>query len=194
MTILLCTSLRPSPRTRTFCNDLVATSVDFSYHLRGKTSLLLLSAHARGSGADRLWIISTRFGEPKLVECYDIAGKKPARIASLLMQRVALRRELPNTFRGRGGPIQIHQPEDHSLVGLYSLLKATLGRGEMPEGIDPTTELIISSSADCLAELTFIHSRTGSFCGPKILLRDVRKWQREEGSGGKVREEGEDGN
>jgi hypothetical protein len=187
MAILLCTSLRPSPRTRTFCNDLVAAYAGFSYYLRGKTSLLLLSAYAHGAGADRLWIVNSRFGEPKLVECYDTTGKKPTRIASLLMQRVTLRRELPNVFRGRGGSIQIAMPEAPRLEGLHALLEAATGQGAQADGAIPTTEIRISPHADCLAELTFIHIRTGSFCGPKILLRDVKRWHgldRGESNGG----------
>jgi len=204
MTILLCTSLRPSPRTRTFCNDLVAVAVEFEYYVRGKTSLLLLSAHAHSSGADRLWIVSSRFGDPKLIECFDTTGPKPRQLLSLLMNKVILIRELkvaqkrmlekersqsedsdaPDygddrgrapTQGGRRGHLSLRTPAGRSFSELHDCLLDSLGPlsyNRVPG--EPETNLVVSPCKDCLAELTFVDSKSGALCGPKIMLRDYR--------------------
>jgi len=175
MTILLCTSLRPSPRTRTFCNDLVTATADFNYYLRGKSGLLLLSAYAHSAGAERLWIVNSRFGDPKLIECYDTTGGKAKKIGSLLISRVILRRELkdlsPKGTRGRH--LRLVQPEHHSLTDLYEMLLNALG--ELKPSDRGVTELHLETSRDHLAEMVFTHSETQAPCGPKILLKDFRR-------------------
>jgi len=174
MTILLCTSLRPSPRTRTFCNDLVAATADFNYYLRGKSSLLLLSAYAHSVGAGRLWIVNSRFGDPKLMECYDTSGGKAKKIGSLLVSRVILRREIkdlsPKSARGRH--LRIVPPEHRALSGLYEMLRSSLG--ELTPSDRGVTELRLETSRDHLAAMAFTESETRAPCGPKILLKDFR--------------------
>ena len=172
MTILLCTSHRPSPRARTFCNDLVAASNEFKYISRGKTSLLLLSANAHSSGADRMWVVSSRFGSPKLIECFDTSRFKPVKVSSILMDRVVLRRELENVQSGRNCSLRLAPPEDNHLKDLYNCLVASLGALPVPKG--ETTELRISCCDGSLAELTFARGGTAYSCGPKIRIRDFR--------------------
>ncbi|MBM5805576.1 MAG: hypothetical protein FJZ49_05920 [Candidatus Verstraetearchaeota archaeon] len=175
MTILLCTSLRPSPRTRTFCNDLVTATADFNYYLRGKSGLLLLSAYAHSAGADRLWIVNSRFGDPKLIECYDTGGGKAKKIGSLLISRVILRRELknlgPKTARGRH--LRLVQPEDRALTGLYEMLRNSVGF--LTPSDRGVTELRLETSRDYFAEMAFTDSETRAPCGPRILLKDFRR-------------------
>jgi rRNA maturation protein Rpf1 len=174
MTILLCTSLRPSPRTRTFCNDLVSATADFNYYLRGKSSLLLLSAYTHSTGADRLWIVNSRFGDPKLIECYDTGGGKAKKIGSLLISRVILRRELKGLSQktARGRHLRLFPPEDRALTGLYEMLLNSVG--ELAPSDRGVTELRIEASRDHFAEVLFIESETKAPCGPKILLKDFK--------------------
>jgi rRNA maturation protein Rpf1 len=171
MAILLCTSLRPSPRTRTFCNDLVGASSVFTYHLRGKTSFLLLSAYAHSSGADRLWVVNSRFGQPKLIECYDCKEIRAKKLASFLIERVTLRRELQSEARSKRRNLKIIYPEDYLQKKLYATLVEAVGR--MPAD-GPFAELHIEPYEDGPAELTFIDAETQTPCGPKILLKDYR--------------------
>jgi len=175
MTILLCTSLRPSPRTRTFCNDLVAATADFDYYLRGKSGLLLLSAYAHSAGAERLWIVNSRFGDSKLIECYDTTGGRVKKIGSLLISRVILGRELkdlgPKGTRGRH--LRLVPPAHRSLTDLYEMLLNSLG--ELNPSDRGATELRLETSRDHLAEMVFVDSETRAPCGPRIILKDFRR-------------------
>lgn len=172
MAILLCTSLRPSPRTRTFCNDLEAASCDFEYRLRGKTPLVILSAQASSQGFPRMWLVESRFGEPNMITCYDTLGIKAEKVSSLLVSRVRLRRELGIAPRSAGkGNLRIVPPDDRDLKELYHLLLKSAGP---PGGSGKITELRLGFSKGFAAELDFVDGASGATCGPQILLKDYR--------------------
>ena len=172
MTILLCTSLRPSPRTRTFCNDLVAASLIFLYQPRGKTSLVLLAAHAHSMGVDRLWLVNSRFGQPKLIDCYDCREMgPPEKIASFLLERVVLRRELSGELQPRHRSLRIVYPQDPTQKSLYVKLVEAVGR--MPND-GPFAGLHIDPSRGRAALLAFLDEESKAPCGPQILLMDYR--------------------
>jgi len=174
MTILLCTSLRPSPRTRTFCNDLVSSTTDFNYYLRGKSGLLLLSTYAHSASAGRLWIVNSRFGDPNLIDCYDTSSGKAKKIGSLLVNRVILTRELKDFSpkSARGGHLRLVPPEHRALTNLYEMLvKAT---GELVPSDRSFTELRLEASRDHYAEMVFIDCEARAPCGPKIILDNFR--------------------
>lgn len=172
MPILLSTSLRPSPRTRTFCNDLVAASRDFEYKVRGKTPFVLLSAQASSYGAQRMWVVQSRFGEPNMVECFDTTHPKAEKISSLLITRVRLRRELGlNPRRVAGGSLRVSPPEHRHLRELYSLLLRSVGP---PSGGGRITELRILPSEGNAAELELVDGGSGEPCGPRMTLKDYR--------------------
>ncbi len=181
MTILLCTSLRPSPRTRTFCNDLVSTSCDFRYLTRGKSGLAYLAAYSKAVGASRLWVINSRFGEPKVIECYDSSGDKPSAIASLLIKRVQLKRDLNSQSSGktRARPLRMIKPESESLDGLYDALSQAMdlqGLGGLAAGpVGKTVDVYLTTSEKYFAEIFFIDSTSKKPCGPAIYLEDF-KW------------------
>lgn len=174
MAILLCTSLRPSPRTRTFCNDLVSSTTDFNYYLRGKSSLLLLSAYAHRASAGRLWIINSRFGDPKLIDCYDTSGGKAKKIGSLLVNRVILTRELKDSSpkSAQGGHLRLVPPERQTLANLYEMLVKAIG--ELVPSDHNFTELRLEAGRDHYAEIAFIDGETRKPCGPKIILKHFR--------------------
>ncbi|HPC27268.1 MAG TPA: hypothetical protein P5290_00750 [Candidatus Methanomethylicus sp.] len=181
MTILLCTSLRPSPRTRTFCNDLVTTSFEFGYLTRGKSGLPYLAAYSKAAGATRLWVINSRFGEPKVIECYDSTGDKPSAIASLLVRRVQLKRELKGLSPTKTGarPLRLVKPDSSSLEGLYDALSKAMdlpGTGGDADGAPrKTVDVYITPSEKQFAEIFFIDSSSKKPCGPSIYLEDF-KW------------------
>jgi rRNA maturation protein Rpf1 len=145
---------------------------EFEHFQRGKTNFLSLCAYAHSSGADRLWLVSSRFGVPKLVDCYDTTEAKAKKVSSLLMNRVMLRRELQNASKGHGGHLAIVHPDERVLSDVYYCLMASCG--DLKPGDGPVTELRISPYRDCLAELNFVNGDTGAPFGPKILLRSIR--------------------
>jgi hypothetical protein len=172
MAILLCTSLRPSPRTRTFCNDLEAASCDFEYRPRGKTPLIKLTAQASSQGAQRTWLVESRFGEPNMIKCLDTSQIKAEKISSLLISRVKLRRELGISPRSVAkGSLRVVPPEDRDLKELYHLLLKSAGS---PCGTGKITELRLMPSKGFAAELDFVDSASGAPCGPQIFLKDYR--------------------
>lgn len=174
MTILLCTSLRPSPRTRTFCNDLVASSSDFKYFARGKSGLAYLAAYAKSEGGNRLWIVNSRYGGPKLIECYDTSDHIPRQISSLLIHHVQLRREMKDFCQAdtRQRRLRLVQPDSISIDRLYKTVKDSLGC--LPEDAVKSTELHIIKSNDYCAELFFVDNETKLPSGPAIYLWDYR--------------------
>jgi hypothetical protein len=172
MTILLCTSHRPSPRTRTFCNDLATASRDFEYRQRGKTPFIVLSAQTYSTGTPRMWVIKSRFGEPNLIECFDTTQLKAEKLSSLLLSRVNLRRERGLTSKKIfGGSLRIAPPEQRELKELYGLLLKSVGP---PCGGGRITELRILRSEGHAAELDFINRDSGEPCGPRMTLKDYR--------------------
>jgi hypothetical protein len=172
MAILLCTSLRPSPKTRTFCNDLEAASCDFEYKLRGKTPLVILAAQASSQGFPRMWLVESRYGEPNMIDCFDTSLIKAEKISSLLISRVRLRRELGISPRHvTKGCLRVAPPVERDLKELYHLLLKSVGP---PCGTGRITELRMNLSKDFAAELEFVDSPSGKPCGPQIFLKDYR--------------------
>ncbi|NHV60198.1 MAG: hypothetical protein HA492_02130 [Candidatus Verstraetearchaeota archaeon] len=174
MHILVCTSLRPSPRTRTFCRDLAASSSTFQYIVRGKSNILSLMSYAHMSGTHRLWLVSSSHGNPKTITFYDVSKSPPAKIGYLVIKGVALRREIGNLYpkSTRMRPLILIPPEDNSLKDLYSLMKQALPSTTPSEAL--CTYLRIERPSDTGATLLFIESQTGLFCGPKISIGDYR--------------------
>lgn len=172
MRVLVCTSLRPSPRTRTFCRDLVASSSIFQYYIRGKSNMLSLMSYAQMTGAHKVWLVSSRYGNPRTITFYDVSPPAPIIIGSMIIKGVALRRELKNLYpkSTRMRPLTLLPPEDDSLKDLYSLLKRALP-GDLPSK-NKCTHLRIARSSDAEVELLFVESQTGLLCGPKISLGD----------------------
>ncbi len=172
MAILLCTSLRPSPRTRTFCNDLEAASCDFEYKLRGKTPLVILAAQASSQGFHRMWIVESRFGEPNMIDCYDTTQIKAEKISSLLVSRVRLRRELGIGLRSVAkGCLRVAPPVERDLREFYHLILESVGS---PCGTGRITELRLGFSKGFAAEMSFVDGASGEPCGPQIFLKDYR--------------------
>ncbi|MEN3035060.1 MAG: hypothetical protein ABC537_02040 [Candidatus Methanosuratincola sp.] len=173
MTILLTTSLRPSQRTRTLCNDLAACCAAFSTFTRGKTSLPYLFEYARSKNSSKLWIVHSRFGGPSLIECYEAGDSRP--LASLLIKRVQLIRELgvrsPTSTRHR--PLTLPAPEREDLIPLYECLKRMLGDHASSDAGVKATELRLEFSRGA-PEIFFIDSVSKLPCGPSIYLRSFR--------------------
>jgi len=173
MAILLTTSLRPSQRTRTLCNDLAACCAAFSTFTRGKAGLVYLFEYARSIGSSKLWIVHSRFGAPSLIECYRAFETKP--IASFLIKRVQLYRELtvrsPKSTRHR--PLALHPPDTEELRPLHECLKKALGDDASPLEGGKATELHLQFSHET-PEIFFIDSVSKLPCGPAIYLKSFR--------------------
>ncbi|MBC7120682.1 MAG: hypothetical protein H5T33_03770 [Candidatus Methanosuratus sp.] len=173
MAILLTTSLRPSQRTRSLCNDLVACCAAFSIFMRGKSSLAYLFEYAKNQKSSKLWILHSRFGSPSLIECYDLGKTEPS--VSFLVKRVQLIRELgvrsPKGTRHR--PLALAPPDTEDLRPLYECMKLALGDCASPVTGDKATEVHIQFSSGT-PEIFFIDSISKLPCGPAIYLKSFR--------------------
>ncbi|MDI9644230.1 MAG: hypothetical protein QFX35_03290 [Candidatus Verstraetearchaeota archaeon] len=175
MAILVTTSLRPSQRTRTLCNELKASCAAFSSFTRGKFSHSYLMEYARAKGASRLWVINSRFGGPKLIECFDLRGEEPC--ASFLLNHVQLLREMsiksPKSTRHR--QLVLIPPESSALQPIFESIRLATGECEAGRAASGKfTELHIQPSRG-LVELFLIDSVTKLPCGPALYIKAFRK-------------------
>lgn len=94
--IVICTSRRPSPRTRSFVKDL-ANAFSGDRITRGKSSLEELLTLSVESGYDKIIIVDTRYGNPGRLRIYDVRSKELAAI--IVLKGVTLTRENPRSIR-----------------------------------------------------------------------------------------------
>ncbi|NOZ58990.1 MAG: hypothetical protein GXO66_05380 [Euryarchaeota archaeon] len=90
--ILVTTSRKPSPRTRTFSRDF-AKALNAEYFTRGKANLERVFSLLQDEG-DRLVMIKERRGNPSLIEVY-LRGR---RILALKLARAMLNREITRRY------------------------------------------------------------------------------------------------
>lgn len=161
--------MRPTPRIRSFCKDLASTSSILQYVTRGKMNLPALFGRAFAINASKIWLVSSRHGNPGAISFYTFEEPKFVNIGSILIKGVSLKRELRNVSSKskKNKYIFVKPPEDEELYELYLLIKNAL-----PEPLDegkPFTELRIVKEK--FIALNFIDNETNLLCGPKITLR-----------------------
>lgn len=103
--ILISTSHRPSPRTRSFIKDLVSVLPYTKKVNRGHKKLIELAIEAKQYGLHYVMIITERYGNPGYVNIYEIADDISCRlvkVATLVIGGVRLTRENPNVSRTYG--------------------------------------------------------------------------------------------
>lgn len=93
--ILITTSRRPSPRTRSLCNDLAWLLPDSFRINRGNASSDELLVLASVKGAKTLIVIDSKMGNPSAISLYSI-GEEAGRSASIRFRvsQVRLQREV----------------------------------------------------------------------------------------------------
>jgi len=97
--IIVTTSHRPSPRTRTFVKEL-SSVLPFSVKLnRGKKTLTDLLIDALTINANRLIVVHEKKGNPSALKVYVIEDKKLKEYTTFKLVGVALWRELTNVSR-----------------------------------------------------------------------------------------------
>ncbi len=104
--ILITTSHKPSPRTRSFVKDL-ASIIPYSKTLtRGKKTLDELAVEAHRYRCKYFIVVGERRGNPSLIRIYmiDYTGRypKPVHTASIILRGVTLSRENPEAIKTYG--------------------------------------------------------------------------------------------
>ncbi|MEM0285799.1 MAG: hypothetical protein QXW34_01470, partial [Candidatus Methanomethyliaceae archaeon] len=128
MKVLISTSLRPTPRIRTFCKDLASTSSIFQYITRGKMNLPTLFSQALTLNANKIWLINSRHGNPGIIFFHVYEKSEFKNIGSIIIKGVSLKRELKNIApkSKKNQYILISPPEYEELYELYLLIKNAL--------------------------------------------------------------------
>ncbi|MCE4621119.1 MAG: hypothetical protein F7B95_01600 [Desulfurococcales archaeon] len=92
--IIITTSRRPSPRTRSLVKDLVAIIPGAIRITRGHLTMEELSLLAVTRGADRILVIGERRGNPSIMRFYRVEAGGYKNIVTIIIRGLALSREL----------------------------------------------------------------------------------------------------
>lgn len=96
--VLVTTTRRPSPRTRSLVRDLVSVIPGAIRLTRGHMNTEELAFEAASRGVERVLIIGTRRGNPSIARFYRPAPPKLEHIGTLIIRGVTLGREARTTF------------------------------------------------------------------------------------------------
>lgn len=97
--IIITTSHKPSPRTRTFAKELSSVLPNSIKLNRGKKTLTDLLIDALSIGANRVIVVHERKGNPSALKIYSVEDKKLKEHITLEITGVALWRELTGVSR-----------------------------------------------------------------------------------------------
>jgi len=117
--IIITTSHRPTPRTRSLVKDLVSVIPNAVRITRGKATLDLLALQAVDIGADRILVIRNWKGNPRFLDFYEVlpATRKATKICTLVLRGYKLARECG------------HPPPPHKPASLILSMNDVVSRG-----------------------------------------------------------------
>jgi len=122
--ILLTTSRSPTPRIRTFCNDLTRVIPNIVRVNRGKMSIDEVAEKALEHGADRVVVVDRWQGEPSKIEFFHVGTEGLIPVPPILyIVGIRLQREFAPTKLKRFHSLAITQSLGNSLEMVDSLSK-----------------------------------------------------------------------
>ncbi len=168
--ILITTSRRPSPRTRSLVKDLAALFPG-SYRLtRGHMTLEELALEARSIGADRVLIVGERRGNPSILRFYEPRGRSLVNIVTILVKGVKLSREAgTGTPAGPRGVAIIYDDSGEAMEMAEALMRGLKAR--LRPGRDDVVITLEGRGGEVLARFRY----RDRLVGPTLrLARPVR--------------------
>ena len=174
--ILITTTRRPSPRTRSLVKDLVSVIPGAIRFTRGHYNIEELSFEATAVGAARVIIVGTMRGNPSILRFYEPRPPKLYHIASLIVKGVALSREigsgkLPSL---RGLRLKVYPGSSEGTVPRVSeLLMRGLMAGLAIEKRDGRAVVVSVDPRGSEAILTFWFR--GAMVGPRLRVIPARR-------------------
>ncbi|RLG81526.1 MAG: hypothetical protein DRO13_00935 [Thermoprotei archaeon] len=176
MSILITTSHKPSPRTRTFIKELAATLPYAVKTNRGKKTLDDLGLKAYRVGAKYIAVVGERRGNPSIMRIYklDLSEKWPKtkEIVVFKIKGIKLLRENPLGAR-------VYNPEsigvDYDLCKsdeCYNLANTLLAVFNDIIDKDPDVKIYLSERSSIIQFKPV--DRLGRICGPLIKFRGVK--------------------
>jgi len=177
--ILLTTSRSPSPRIRTFCNDLIRVMPNMVRVNRGKMSMDEVAEKALEHGADRVVVVDRWQGGPSKIEFFHIVASGLVHVSpSLYIAGIRLQREFAPTRLKLVNSSVITTSSDNSLEIVDSLSKFF----NLPVLLEKEASsrypvaMRVSKDAAGRVQITFMLLSQKVEIGPRITLRRV-EWK-----------------
>jgi len=183
--VIITTSRRPSPRTRSLVKDLVSVIPGGIRITRGHYTMEELGVLAKSRGADRLVVIGERRGNPSLMRIYEIVpGETPRNIVTIVIRGLSLSWERRVGRRTRSPKVLYVKPHDdlsdEFAEALMVGLKAKVLYQETLRGRESVIASIRKVSGD--EALMEFFEADGKPIGPKLRMakpRDMIKLPRD---------------
>ncbi|HDN76142.1 MAG TPA: hypothetical protein ENG05_03335 [Acidilobales archaeon] len=180
MKLIITTSREPSRRTRSFVKDLVQTIPHAEKVNRGKATLIDLKNLIIRKGAYGLIMVLEKKANPSALVFYIPAEDTIKRLLMIRIRGIRLSREISDYQRPLGIRELVIRPSSipeglPSEVGnaLIDMFKPKIYSGEPPPR---SIEIVLTGSKD-EAEISFICTSSGKYCGPIIRAFKVLRFK-----------------
>ena len=122
--VLITTSRRPPPRTRSLVKDLIDVIPRSVRLTRGHMSMEELWVKARALGLERVMVVSSKHGNPSLIRIYSVDESGLGNIVSLRLLGVSLAREYgapsPSRASRMAKDLAVYAEEPESNISLVA--------------------------------------------------------------------------
>ncbi|MCE4624468.1 MAG: hypothetical protein F7C35_01205 [Desulfurococcales archaeon] len=176
--IIVTTTRRPTPRTRSLVKDLVSVIPGAVRFTRGHYSMPELAIEARALGAERVLIVASRRGNPSLVRFYKVGDEELVNIASLSILGVTLSREWKkgtpqNIGTAKGVAVYLVRRDPTAEIVAEALVGGLGARVSAESNVPDYVVIVLSPSERGGVEAVFTFN--GRVVGPKLRLSPVSK-------------------
>lgn len=164
-TIIITTSRRPSPRTRSLVKDLVGVIPGAVRLTRGHLAYQELSIEAATMGADRVVILGEKRGNPSIMRIYELRPPEGlVNIVTLIIRGVKLAREAGTRASVRASGMRVeHDDGEPALIAAEALVRGLYAR--LREG-----EVLATLRTSGEREATLAFTYRGAQVGPVLRL------------------------
>ena len=173
--ILITTSRRPSPRTRSLVKDLAALFPGSYRVTRGHMTLGELALEARSIGVERVLIIGERRGNPSILRFYEPRGSNLVNIVTLIVKGVKLSREAgTRPPRGAHGIAIMYDDSEEAMEVAEALMRGLKAR--LKPSRSDVIVMLEGRSGEVLTQFQFRGRRVGPvlrLSRPMRMIKDV---------------------
>jgi len=170
--IVVTTSRRPSPRTRSFVKDLVSVLPGALRVTRGHLTMDELGVLASSHGADRLVVVGERKGNPSIIRVYEVSPPTtPRNIVTFKIVGLSLARELRRGVPQETKFLYVDVEDEELLDFAEAFILAFHAKLKYPGARTPRDSLIalITPLREAIALVEF-SKPDGTKVGPKLKL------------------------
>jgi U3 small nucleolar ribonucleoprotein protein IMP4 len=179
--ILVTTSRRPSPRTRSLIKDLVSLLPRSFKVNRGHFTMDELAAVALSKGCDRLVVVGERKGNPSIIRVYKVErGLEYKNIVSMKIRGFALSRELRRSLPASQPDELYVKVDEYDLMDFAEAFILGFHAKIYHKDVKPKKGSLIAiikfdkRGGKDIALLEFINYK-GEFVGPRLRLQRTQQ-------------------